>query len=52
MKDNTIVYGSKHIIQEDKKKQPSQMLHLDFLNKILPNYHQLRKQKKSMSCAF
>lgn len=43
MKDNTIVYGSEHIMREAMEKQPSQMLQLDFLSKILPNYHQLRK---------
>lgn len=43
MTDNTIVYGSDHTMREAMEKQPSQMLQLDFLSKILPNYHQLRK---------
>ncbi|KOB63586.1 Dynactin subunit 6, partial [Operophtera brumata] len=41
--DNTVIWGSEHHIREALEKQPSQLLQLDFLSKVMPNYHRLRK---------
>ncbi|XP_061710877.1 dynactin subunit 6 [Cydia pomonella] len=41
--DNTVIWGSEHHIREALEKQPSQLLQLDFLGKVMPNYHRLRK---------
>ncbi|CAK1546269.1 unnamed protein product [Leptosia nina] len=41
--DNTVIWGSDHNIREALEKQPSQLLQLDFLSKVMPNYHRLRK---------
>lgn len=41
--DNTVIWGSDHHSREALEKQPSQLLQLDFLSKVMPNYHRLRK---------
>ncbi|PZC75977.1 dynactin subunit 6 [Helicoverpa armigera] len=41
--DNTVIWGSDHHVREALEKQPSQLLQLDFLSKVMPNYHRLRK---------
>lgn len=41
--DNTVIWGSEHHNREALEKQPSQLLQLDFLSKVMPNYHRLRK---------
>ncbi|VVC99328.1 unnamed protein product [Leptidea sinapis] len=42
--DNTVIWGAENNIREALEKQPSQVLQLDFLGKVMPNYHRLRKQ--------
>lgn len=41
--ENTIVYGQQALQREAIDKQVSQTLQIDFLRKVLPNYHRLRK---------
>ncbi|BFF94029.1 dynactin subunit 6 [Drosophila madeirensis] len=41
--ENTIVYGQQALQREGIEKQSSQTLQIDFLRKVLPNYHHLRK---------
>lgn len=41
--DNTVIWGSEHHNREALEKQPLQLLQLDFLSKVMPNYHRLRK---------
>ncbi|XP_030377278.1 dynactin subunit 6 [Scaptodrosophila lebanonensis] len=41
--ENTIVYGRQALQREAIEKQGSQTLQIDFLRKVLPNYHHLRK---------
>ncbi|CAO1433715.1 unnamed protein product [Diamesa serratosioi] len=41
--ENTVIYGNRCQQREALDKQGSHMLQLDFLRKILPNYHHLRK---------
>ncbi|ALC42868.1 l-2-37Ce [Drosophila busckii] len=41
--ENTIVYGQQALQREAIEKQGSQTLQIDFLRKVLPNYHHLRK---------
>ncbi|XP_052860552.1 dynactin subunit 6 [Anopheles cruzii] len=41
--DKTIVYGGSCLQREAMDKQKTQMIQLDYLRKILPNYHHLRK---------
>ncbi|XP_034829906.1 dynactin subunit 6 [Maniola hyperantus] len=43
LQDNTVIWGSEHHNREALEKQPSQLLQLDFLSKVMPNYHRLRK---------
>lgn len=43
LSENTVVYGTYCKEREAIDKQGSHMLQLDFLRKILPNYHHLRK---------
>ncbi|XP_026472716.1 lutropin-choriogonadotropic hormone receptor-like [Ctenocephalides felis] len=42
LEDNTVIYGNCNQ-REAIYKQPSQNLQLDFLRKVLPNYHHLKK---------
>uniref|UniRef100_A0A6M2DDF7 Dynactin subunit 6 n=1 Tax=Xenopsylla cheopis TaxID=163159 RepID=A0A6M2DDF7_XENCH len=42
LEDNTVIYGN-CIQRESISKQPSQNLQLDFLRKVLPNYHHIRR---------
>ncbi|CAH1252354.1 DCTN6 [Branchiostoma lanceolatum] len=44
--DNTVVYGKKCVRRVQGERPQPQTLQLDFLMKILPNYHHLRKQMK------
>lgn len=41
--DNTVVYGKDCVQRDALEKQGSQTLQLDFLRKVLPNYHHLKK---------
>lgn len=41
--ENTVIFGKNCQQREALDKQGSHMLQLDFLRKILPNYHHLRK---------
>ncbi|XP_017097624.1 dynactin subunit 6 [Drosophila bipectinata] len=41
--ENTVVYGEQALQREAIDKQGSQTLQIDFLRKVLPNYHHLRK---------
>uniref|UniRef100_A0A1S4GUE2 Dynactin subunit 6 n=1 Tax=Anopheles gambiae TaxID=7165 RepID=A0A1S4GUE2_ANOGA len=41
--DKTIVYEAQCMQREAMDKQKTQMIQLDYLRKILPNYHHLRK---------
>jgi dynactin-6 len=43
LKENTVIHGNKCQQRESLDKGGSHMLQLDFLRKILPNYHHLRK---------
>ncbi|XP_053716146.1 dynactin subunit 6-like isoform X2 [Synchiropus splendidus] len=47
--ENTVVYGSKCIRRVQSDKPQPQTLQLDFLMKILPNYHHLKKTVKTAS---
>lgn len=44
--DNSVVYGSDHHRRQQQERPPAQALQLEFLNKVLPNYHYLVKPKK------
>uniref|UniRef100_A0A3Q2QI20 Dynactin subunit 6 n=1 Tax=Fundulus heteroclitus TaxID=8078 RepID=A0A3Q2QI20_FUNHE len=44
--ENTVVYGSGCIRRAQSEKPQPQTLQLDFLMKILPNYHHLKKTAK------
>lgn len=44
--ENTVVYGSNCIRRIQSEKPQPQTLQLDFLMKILPNYHHLKKTVK------
>uniref|UniRef100_A0A2P2HZE9 Dynactin subunit 6 n=1 Tax=Hirondellea gigas TaxID=1518452 RepID=A0A2P2HZE9_9CRUS len=46
LSDHTVVYGSDHKRRQLQERPPAQSLQLDFLNKVLPNYHYLVKPKK------
>lgn len=43
LQDNTVIWGSEHHNREALEKPPTQVLQLDFLSKVMPNYHRLRK---------
>ncbi|XP_071826504.1 dynactin subunit 6-like isoform X3 [Apostichopus japonicus] len=45
--DNTIIYGDQYDQRRQYEKPPDQTLQLDFLMKILPNYHRLKKSTKT-----
>ncbi|XP_050397087.1 dynactin subunit 6 [Patella vulgata] len=45
--ENTVIYGSNCERRFQRDKPPAQGLQIDFLSKILPNYHHLRKPPKS-----
>uniref|UniRef100_A0A7N6AXX1 Dynactin subunit 6 n=1 Tax=Anabas testudineus TaxID=64144 RepID=A0A7N6AXX1_ANATE len=47
--ENTVVYGSNCIRRVQNEKPQPQTLQLDFLMKILPNYHHLSKTVKGSS---
>uniref|UniRef100_A0A3Q3H1Z6 Dynactin subunit 6 n=1 Tax=Labrus bergylta TaxID=56723 RepID=A0A3Q3H1Z6_9LABR len=47
--ENTVVYGSNCIRRVQSEKPQPQTLQLDFLMKILPNYHHLKKTTKGGS---
>lgn len=45
--ENTVVFDNKNCQQREAiEKQGSHILQLDFLRKVLPNYHHLRNKKK------
>ncbi|XP_041924933.1 dynactin subunit 6 [Alosa pseudoharengus] len=47
--ENTVIYGSGCMRRIQTEKPQPQTLQLDFLMKILPNYHHLKKTVKSSS---
>lgn len=46
--ENTVVHGKNCQQRSAFEKQGSHILQLDFLRKVLPNYHHLRGKKKAM----
>ncbi|XP_037959942.1 dynactin subunit 6 isoform X2 [Teleopsis dalmanni] len=42
--ENTVIYGKECLQREAMDKHGTQTLQIDFLRKVLPNYHHLRKQ--------
>jgi len=45
--ENTVIYGAKCDRRIQAERPPPQTLQIDFLSKILPNYHHLMKQAKT-----
>ncbi|KAJ8311637.1 hypothetical protein KUTeg_010992 [Tegillarca granosa] len=43
--ENSIIYGSECDRRIQRERPPAQGLQIDFLTKILPNYHYLKKPK-------
>lgn len=46
LNENTVVFGKNCQQRSAFEKQGSHILQLDFLRKVLPNYHHLRSKKK------
>uniref|UniRef100_A0A1B6E4V0 Dynactin subunit 6 n=1 Tax=Clastoptera arizonana TaxID=38151 RepID=A0A1B6E4V0_9HEMI len=46
IEDNAVISGSDCVRTIASDKPPAQTLQIDFLTKVLPNYHHLRKTKK------
>ncbi|KAL4226747.1 Dynactin subunit 6 [Mactra antiquata] len=46
LSDNAVIYGANCERRIQKERPPAQTLQIDFLTKILPNYHYLRKPAK------
>lgn len=49
--ENTVIFGSKCSRRQQADRPPPQTLQLDFLTKVLPNYHHLKKPLKRASNA-
>merc|ERR1712135_136508 len=49
--ENTVVFGSGSSRRTQNERPPAQTLQLEFLTKVLPNYHHLRKSTKTGSSA-
>ncbi|KAL8558283.1 Dynactin subunit 6 [Nucella lapillus] len=47
--ENTVIYGAKCHRRIQRERPPAQNLQIDFLTKILPNYHYLKKVTKAQS---
>ncbi|KAK7095895.1 dynactin subunit 6-like isoform X1 [Littorina saxatilis] len=47
--ENTVIYGAKCHRRIQRERPPAQNLQIDFLTKILPNYHYLKKVSKAQS---
>ena len=47
--ENTVIFGNDHQRRIQTEKPAPQGLQLDFLTKILPNYHHLIKPKKKQA---
>nr|CAG4644441.1 EOG090X0I48 [Lepidurus arcticus] len=47
--EQTVIYGSSSFRRHQSDKPSSQILQIDFLSKVLPNYHHIRKTKKNGS---
>ncbi|KAK3587676.1 hypothetical protein CHS0354_042460 [Potamilus streckersoni] len=47
MQENTVIYGADCSRRVQREKPPAQALQIDFLTKILPNYHYLKKPSKA-----
>ncbi|KAK2167701.1 hypothetical protein LSH36_25g07043 [Paralvinella palmiformis] len=45
--ENTVIFGSNYERRVQHERPQPQTLQLDFLTKILPNYHHLRKPTKT-----
>lgn len=48
LKENTIVYGEKCYQREGLNRPVPQILQMDTLSKVLPNYHHIRKFNKKL----
>ncbi|XP_068216146.1 dynactin subunit 6 isoform X2 [Palaemon carinicauda] len=48
IQENTVIYGDEFHQRTQSEKPAAQGLQLDFLTKILPNYHHLIKPKKKL----
>lgn len=46
IEENSVIYGENCDRRVQKERPPAQTLQIDFLTKILPNYHYLRKPTK------
>ena len=44
--ENTVVFGTENNRRVQNERPPAQTLQLEFLTKVLPNYHHLRKSTK------
>ncbi|XP_069704048.1 dynactin subunit 6 [Periplaneta americana] len=51
VQENTVIFGSKCARRQQADRPPPQTLQLDFLTKVLPNYHHLKKPHKKSSNA-
>ncbi|KAA0203431.1 hypothetical protein HAZT_HAZT009647, partial [Hyalella azteca] len=49
--ENSVVYGSDHLRRHQHERPVVQALQLEFLNKVLPNFHYLVKPKKKSAPA-
>ncbi|KAH3820571.1 hypothetical protein DPMN_122315 [Dreissena polymorpha] len=49
MEENCVIYGHNCERRVQKERPPTQTLQIDFLTKILPNYHYLKKPTKASS---
>lgn len=49
--ENTVIFGSKCSRRQQADRPPPQTLQIDFLTKVLPNYHHLKKPLKKVSNA-
>ncbi|KDR17944.1 dynactin subunit 6 [Zootermopsis nevadensis] len=49
--ENTVIFGSKCSRRQQADRPPPQTLQLDYLTKVLPNYHHLKKPPKKVSNA-
>lgn len=47
--ENTVIYGKECLRRQQMDRPPTQTLQLDYLTKVLPNYHHLKKSKKGQA---
>ena len=46
VEENTVIYGSGNERRRQMDRPAPQTLQIDFLSKVLPNYHHLKKPSK------